>query len=69
MVEGAWAAPSASERPRVRDDVHPLVRRARDGAVPAKAKETPEAGIGKRTMIHEFMRQIGAPRRGGGGGT
>jgi PAS domain S-box-containing protein len=46
--------------------------RARDGA--AEEKETKkekarENVVGKRTMIHEFMRQIGVPGGGGGGGT
>ena len=39
------------------------------GAIPAKPKEADEnQGVGKRTMIHEFMRQIGVPGGGGGGG-
>ncbi len=48
--------------------------RARDGANEKKetevaTKKESENGLGKRTMIHEFMRQIGVPGGGGGGGT
>jgi PAS domain S-box-containing protein len=44
--------------------------RAREGALDAApAAKDPDVGVGKRTMIHEFMRQIGVPGGGGGGGS
>jgi PAS domain S-box-containing protein len=44
------------------------LRRASDEDAIA-AKKDSEPGVGKRTMIHEFMHQIGVPGGGGGGGS
>jgi PAS domain S-box-containing protein len=46
------------------------LRRASDSEIATdKAKPPAEPGVGKRTMIHEFMHQIGVPGGGGGGGS
>jgi PAS domain S-box-containing protein len=46
------------------------LRRASEADLAGKVKPptTAEPGVGKRTMIHEFMHQIGVPGGGGGGG-
>jgi signal transduction histidine kinase len=67
MVEGMGGTVSASSVLGYGTTFTITLARARDGAVEAKP-QSEESGLGKRTMIHEFMRQIGVPGGGGGGG-
>jgi len=68
MVEGMGGTVSASSVLGYGTTFTITLARARGDAVGSEKKDE-DLGIGKRTMIHEFMRQIGVPGGGGGGGS
>jgi len=69
MAEGMGGTVSASSVLGYGTTFTITLARARADAAEVNAKEKKDAGVGKRTMIHEFMRQIGVPGGGGGGGS
>ncbi len=69
MVEGMGGSVSAQSVLGYGTTFTITLARAREGAEEPTQQTGADAGVGKRTMIHEFMRQIGVPGGGGGGGS